>query len=110
MRRWGSYLCKRGAAERLIVPHGQTSSLVSLPPFAEHGCGGAAHRLDRWISNAGSQNSSGRIRYPTDRKSTRLNSSHTVISYAVFCLKKKKIKMTYKALDSMHRPYVAAAA
>src|SRR5260221_8737309 len=26
---------------------------------------------------------------PTDRKSTRLNSSHTVISYAVFCLKKK---------------------
>src|SRR5260221_7862274 len=27
-----------------------------------------------------------------DRKSTRLNSSHTVISYAVFCLKKKKHK------------------
>src|SRR5256885_9946399 len=32
-----------------------------------------------------------RIRTPvTDRKSTRLNSSHLVISYAVFCLKKKK--------------------
>src|SRR5438034_7388212 len=30
-----------------------------------------------------------------DRKSTRLNSSHTVISYAVFCLKKKK-KQKYK--------------
>src|SRR5256885_7468857 len=29
---------------------------------------------------------------PTDRKSTRLNSSHLVISYAVFCLKKKKKK------------------
>src|SRR6478735_2478740 len=28
---------------------------------------------------------------PSDRKSTRLNSSHLVISYAVFCLKKKKI-------------------
>src|SRR5260221_9516970 len=27
-----------------------------------------------------------------DRKSTRLNSSHTVISYAVFCLKKKNIE------------------
>src|SRR5947209_17831746 len=27
---------------------------------------------------------------PTDRKSTRLNSSHANISYAVFCLKKKK--------------------
>src|SRR5438034_3276108 len=30
--------------------------------------------------------------YDRDRKSTRLNSSHTVISYAVFCLKKKKKK------------------
>src|SRR2546427_4220321 len=29
-----------------------------------------------------------------DRKSTRLNSSHSQISYAVFCLKKKKIKQT----------------
>src|SRR5436190_10803398 len=31
----------------------------------------------------------GRIDWTRDRKSTRLNSSHTVISYAVFCLKKK---------------------
>src|SRR5438034_6811937 len=31
-----------------------------------------------------------------DRKSTRLNSSHTVISYAVFCLKKKKKKSTLR--------------
>src|SRR5438132_13349734 len=31
-------------------------------------------------------------RHHPDRKSTRLNSSHTVISYAVFCLKKKKKK------------------
>src|SRR2546426_8853324 len=30
-----------------------------------------------------------------DRKSTRLNSSHLVISYAVFCLKKKKTKNLY---------------
>src|SRR5260221_4731814 len=30
-----------------------------------------------------------KICYHRDRKSTRLNSSHTVISYAVFCLKKK---------------------
>src|SRR5438094_6562130 len=29
---------------------------------------------------------------PADRKSTRLNSSHRTISYAVFCLKKKKKK------------------
>src|SRR5260221_3693167 len=40
-----------------------------------------------------------------DRKSTRLNSSHTVISYAVFCLKKKK------SADCTHRsprPHVRA--
>src|SRR5258708_8794764 len=30
----------------------------------------------------------------TDRKSTRLNSSHQIISYAVFCLKKKKKQMS----------------
>src|SRR5688572_33000805 len=35
-------------------------------------------------------------RRPEDRKSTRLNSSHSQISYAVFCLKKKKKqKITY---------------
>src|SRR5215211_9127857 len=32
---------------------------------------------------------------PEDRKSTRLNSSHTVISYAVFCLKKKKKQIAW---------------
>src|SRR5436190_14200992 len=36
-------------------------------------------------------------RISADRKSTRLNSSHTVISYAVFCLKKKK--KSYKQSD-----------
>src|SRR3989454_9165660 len=37
-------------------------------------------------------------RRPRDRKSTRLNSSHLVISYAVFCLKKKK-KVYIKSLQ-----------
>src|SRR5438034_2036577 len=32
-----------------------------------------------------------------DRKSTRLNSSHTVISYAVFCLKKKNISQLHSS-------------
>src|SRR5690554_7501799 len=35
----------------------------------------------------------GEIRWCQDRKSTRLNSSHVRISYAVFCLKKKKKKI-----------------
>src|SRR5439155_5935770 len=36
----------------------------------------------------------GGVRYLADRKSTRLNSSHVAISYAVFCLKKKKPRAT----------------
>src|SRR5438309_5840940 len=47
----------------------------------------------KWVSKYGSVtfNQYGREN-PTDRKSTRLNSSHSSISYAVFCLKKKKKK------------------
>src|SRR5256885_7255451 len=47
------------------------------------GLHGAALHLCRWRSH----------RCQRDRKSTRLNSSHLVISYAVFCLKKKNTKL-----------------
>src|SRR5699024_11995221 len=40
-----------------------------------------------------------RERSSTDRKSTRLNSSHVSISYAVFCLKKKKIRKSSRKLN-----------
>src|SRR4051812_49497647 len=39
-----------------------------------------------------------------DRKSTRLNSSHMSISYAVFCLKKKKNIYTHAYAFSQHSP------
>src|SRR2546430_11124500 len=44
------------------------------------------------------------IRNPRDRKSTRLNSSHSQISYAVFCLKKKKTELprTYSTERTRH--------
>src|SRR3712207_6962536 len=57
-----------------------------------------AHRLHR----AGTErrwNATGR-NSPSDRKSTRLNSSHANISYAVFCLKKKKITLRCKRMRS----------
>src|SRR2546426_2658329 len=38
----------------------------------------------------------------TDRKSTRLNSSHLVISYAVFCLKKKKTTRPHDKKTTRH--------
>src|SRR2546426_4857055 len=47
-----------------------------------------------------------------DRKSTRLNSSHLVISYAVFCLKKKKKRQLDFHTDQPHRqpvpPHISA--
>src|SRR3989454_3111474 len=50
-------------------------------------------RLVRATEPTIAASSSGRSerRSSTDRKSTRLNSSHLVISYAVFCLKKKNV-------------------
>src|SRR5260221_10969857 len=48
----------------------------------------ALHALECLVDFLGAYGA--RSRHGTDRKSTRLNSSHTVISYAVFCLKKKK--------------------
>src|SRR5258708_24553788 len=37
-----------------------------------------------------------------DRKSTRLNSSHQIISYAVFCLKKKKSLFCFTLVSDLH--------
>src|SRR5437588_8663587 len=42
-----------------------------------------------------------------DRKSTRLNSSHTVISYAVFCLKKKTSKIYCHFNSKGNRRYIS---
>src|SRR2546428_6526530 len=48
------------------------------------------------------------IRLMIDRKSTRLNSSHDQISYAVFCLKKKKKKNKQKTniMSDNNYPYI----
>src|SRR5258708_39173556 len=59
---------------------------------------GVGGRLDG--GNVGS--SLRRVVEPGDRKSTRLNSSHQIISYAVFCLKKKKKTITvHKSRDAV---------
>src|SRR2546421_6930452 len=52
--------------------------------------GGAVGAAARAAAAARGHARRGRIRVDRDRKSTRLNSSHDQISYAVFCLKKKK--------------------
>src|SRR5947207_9776063 len=62
------------ARSRPFREDGDRETLVDQPLRVVEGCRPAA-AVDRKTG---------------DRKSTRLNSSHTVISYAVFCLKKKK--------------------
>src|SRR5690349_23234588 len=64
-----------------------------------HGCAHSAvsspSRLRRYTDRGGYSQIHRRSVYRRrDRKSTRLNSSHVEISYAVFCLKKKKRKKT----------------
>src|SRR3954462_16043624 len=46
----------------------------------------------------------------TDRKSTRLNSSHTIISYAVFCLKKKNDKALDRAWTEHRKSFLVQSA
>src|SRR5438477_8853026 len=70
----------------------------ALPIFAVHlELDGDGHRLrgaaQRQLAGDGQIVALGR-----DRKSTRLNSSHMSISYAVFCLKKKKRKQAFQRI------------
>src|SRR5256885_6285186 len=51
------------------------------------------HKLNRQIID---------IIQEQDRKSTRLNSSHLVISYAVFCLKKKNKQFPYNLINKLY--------
>src|SRR5260221_971929 len=69
-----------------------TLSLHDALPISAAGPPGCS----RWCCNHSSSTT-------TDRKSTRLNSSHTVISYAVFCLKKKKTANKARIARDDHR-------
>src|SRR5438034_5934863 len=74
---------------------------VAARPVLGGGIGGIPHPMrpprplppqSRWAAKPvaiASANGLRAVQKALDRKSTRLNSSHTVISYAVFCLKKK---------------------
>src|SRR3712207_7964469 len=76
------------------------SDLSATPAEAEHCIAQDREVLTtlqpRCIPEEAFPNSTGELRWfqTIDRKSTRLNSSHANISYAVFCLKKKKKTIT----------------
>src|SRR5205807_9203792 len=64
---------------------GRVPKLIGISSTARRNRSARRDLLTRLLATA---------RVKPDRKSTRLNSSHLVISYAVFCLKKKKKKLT----------------
>src|SRR5256885_9763602 len=63
-------------ADQAVALRGDRVAVQPRPPLAQHGRHAVVQRIPL-----------------QDRKSTRLNSSHLVISYAVFCLKKKKTQL-----------------
>src|SRR2546430_3135009 len=66
-----------------------SSTAWSVPPSPRPAC--------RQRNSTSASRTAGSDASPLDRKSTRLNSSHSQISYAVFCLKKKIIMITESA-------------
>src|SRR5258708_9652379 len=70
--------------------------------------GGRGHRL-YGADRGGAHEPAAEVRarrtaFTRDRKSTRLNSSHQIISYAVFCLKKKKSRTDARPWTSLFFP------
>src|SRR5258708_26910289 len=75
-----------GEGEPEADPHGQAGDRRRFQPVGPDGRGAARLAAGGFHF----ENRNQRRRGGRDRKSTRLNSSHQIISYAVFCLKKKK--------------------
>src|SRR5256885_4195666 len=72
-----------------------TSPFSPLPRTSARSVGITGSSASRPLSKSCRQSSETEA---GDRKSTRLNSSHLVISYAVFCLKKKKLQSIMKTV------------
>src|SRR5438477_6132031 len=91
---WSSDVCSSDLPEQLsvAVPTPGLTDAVGFPGSVTVDTFGGATMLGSSWSR-------------TDRKSTRLNSSHMSISYAVFCLKKKKKKSKYSTDINNEKPY-----
>src|SRR2546426_7647786 len=73
-----------------LAPHGRIERHVLVREADARGHRVMAARSSAEMPSARNVSASSSSAPSGDRKSTRLNSSHLVISYAVFCLKKKK--------------------
>src|SRR2546426_9082687 len=86
---------RRGSVNERRMKCGQTNCACQRDPKARHG---PYYTLTRAAGGKTRSRYVAADQVPVlrDRKSTRLNSSHLVISYAVFCLKKKKHRPTFR--------------
>src|SRR5690625_6360470 len=84
-----------GDPERLVLLHGVQSPFGGAVEPEQTVAVAGDHRFD----HHGGEHERLVPQLLVDRKSTRLNSSHVAISYAVFCLKKKKEKQSLKIVD-----------
>src|SRR3989442_8173525 len=75
-----------------VEGHAQLDDFVVASPSTERRWNMKTHRDTQATTAAFTHSTAGSQSAIEDRKSTRLNSSHVRISYAVFCLKKKKNK------------------
>src|SRR5258707_9210533 len=84
-------ICRESFANAIAV-RSEVDGSPALPMSLHAGHGLCASRLARDWYHIG-----------RDRKSTRLNSSHANISYAVFCLKKKKHHRSYHCYGALNQ-------
>src|SRR5438067_8857272 len=78
------------SAPGVVSQTGQDDAKVGVYGNVAYSMNGGRTEYNNWELDGGDNMDNGR-----DRKSTRLNSSHVSISYAVFCLKKKKEGMRH---------------
>src|SRR5206468_10411542 len=105
--RRASQPARRGDSHFVLRPHGQRRALRAFPTRRSSDLGHVAAMIvgagvgpqrkpelepAGLIERAATFDQPGWLEFRLDRKSTRLNSSHDQISYAVFCLKKKIIR------------------
>src|SRR2546422_818576 len=87
-------------ADKLCCPVDYKPEYLAVIPREvierDYGCGDPSRYLREGEVVLDLGSGTGKICFIADRKSTRLNSSHGYISYAVFCLKKKKKKNKHK--------------
>src|SRR5256885_9405705 len=94
--------CGSGSKSPIFVPKGNFSNAslsgqyvyqISGFDFRNNGNGLPYREAGVFVADGNGNITGGADDFSEDRKSTRLNSSHLVISYAVFCLKKKKYEV-----------------